>query len=218
MMSLNNFIAACSIVLAICAVVPANARADYDPTHLFEMAATSDLIATGEIVEVRERTYVLKIDNVLVGKRRDTFEIGRFFDWPCASRWAKYEKGERILLFAVEHDGKSQSRGAACEGESPIVKSYVYCNFPSWLKPQEKFGKPTMPKVAYQDLRAAILEYRTCFRVRIAKGRIGEIAAIDTLISDRALTGFSARSEVHGFLAESTHQAQARLLDSSRGR
>lgn len=206
----------CTVLLSTLFVLPAYCWGEYDPAYFGDLALSADLIATGEIVELRDETYVFKIDDVLVGKRRDTIEVARFRNWPCAWRWAKYEVGERLLIFVQERDGKLDTIGAACEGECPIVKNDVYCSFSCSLEPRKKLGKGEMAVVPLKELRAAILDYRSCYRLAKPKGKAGERRDIEAVVSVRALKSFAARSKMHEFAVENTRRIQERLIKTYR--
>lgn len=197
-------------------LVPAKARADYIPVHLNELILSADLIATGQIVEVREKTYIFRLDEVLVGERKEVVEVRRFQDWVCAWRWAKYEVGERLLLFAEKNDGRFVAIGAACEGECPLSKADVYCHFVNGLEPREKVGESTMPKVAWKEMRTAILDYRAYFKFGKQKRDDGVFPEIVPPMSERAMKSFAERSSIHKLLAQDTKRIEERELRKNR--
>ena len=85
-------------LIIICTIVTVSFKVDYEAIQLWEMALSADKIVYGEITELRENDYTLKI---IASPTNDvgTIKIIRFKSWICATRWAKYERGQRIIVF-----------------------------------------------------------------------------------------------------------------------
>ena len=198
------------------------AKADYVSTTLLDLVGTADIAAAGEIVEVHQDTFVLKVDETLIGEKHETIEIQQFRDWACASRWAPYKVGQKVLVFLEEKDGEFTLPGAGGESESPIEGKFVYCQFPYPADPLdlERYGAHHAPKLRLHDLMGAIREYRSCFRVTPAKDpwrRVGEhkeyfaFDRIEQVCSTLALRKYTTHSAVHTYLVESTRRERERL-------
>lgn len=213
---------AASLFIAVAA--PSQALADFIPMQLFDLVATADIIATGEIVEVRKETFVLKVNEVFAGKPGEKIEIVKFADWPCAWRWAPYEVGQEVLVFVESRDGKLRFMGAGGECECPIVDDEVYCPFPCELKRWGKIGKHQLPKASLEDLSAALTDYRKCFRLTPAKkpwkrisGR-SEFIPVDQIeqqCTDAELLAYTRKSPFHKLLVDETRRKTALLREST---
>ena len=196
--------------LAVClALWNSCAWADYESTDLHEMVARAELIAKGEIVEVRDRTYVLRILDAIVGTPADELEIRRFQDWDCAWRWKPYEKGEVILVFAYRERREWRTFGAACEGENAVVDDHVLCSYPSESSSKKEVGKREFPVASYRELRAAILAFRGHVRIvrpnarRIEdEGLVNPLdGRIELMVSESVLSEFAAKSAAYAEIA-----------------
>lgn len=209
------------------------AVADYVPTSFVDLVATSPKIAVGKITAVGRDTVTLTVEDVIVGPGvvGETLPVQRFRDWACAWRWSPYEEGQRVLMFLNRRrdDVPWVIRGSACEGESPVVKNLVYANFhlPGKNVP---YGHPRVDLVAvpYDDLRAAIVDFRNTFRVSRAKNpwrkdgensvfvpferiqRIEEPSA-STFRPRRPRSEFETRSTLHQYLADSLEHERRRM-------
>jgi hypothetical protein len=216
MTRLSSIIAVALIICSTCS----RSFADYVSRQLFDLVGSADVIASGEIIEVRDNTFVLKTDEVLIGKRRENIEIVRFRDWPCAWRWESYKVGQKVLVFAKERDGELHLPGAGGEAESPIVEGHVYCQFPCGLEPIEKHGKREASKIPYADIREAIIGYRSCYQLTPAKnpwrriGKYKEYFPVDTIklvCTDSTLAEYAKNSSVHELLVDQTRNEEQRL-------
>ncbi len=122
-----------ALLLLFCFAAPASALADYAPPPLYDMVTASDLVAVGTVKAISAKTYTFSVDAHIYGDPvSGDITVGRFEDWECATRWAPYKIGERLMLFAdrtdrayahMEHvpEGDFQLRGAGVEAEMPIV-------------------------------------------------------------------------------------------------
>jgi len=156
---------------------PITASADYVRTSFADLAGTSAAIVVGTIAEVDEDTFLLSVEDVLAGptKKGEKLKVRRFQDWVCAWRWADYEVGQKLLVFLnrAKEEPVWISRGAACEGESPIVENEVHANFDlpgQTVEYQGRLGgKCYLTAVPLHGVRTAILDFRAAFRVVPAK-------------------------------------------------
>jgi hypothetical protein len=109
------------------------AEARYRPLTLDALLGQSDLVLVGEITRLEAEQFELTISETLAGNHKSsTIVIQRFKNWPCASRWAPYEVGQKVLICLHKVvDEKSGSvtckiRSGGGEGEMPIVAGVVH--------------------------------------------------------------------------------------------
>ena len=103
----------CSMVASLSLVSTAFAPS-YTRFKLFELATVADVIVAGRIVDVRRKTFDFEVEADVVGWRGErVLRVQRFVDWTCHSRWARYAKGQDLLLFL-----RRAPESAACPPES----------------------------------------------------------------------------------------------------
>lgn len=156
--------------------------ADYVPPHFFEMVGGAELIVAGEITELGDETYLLKIERFLAGTWREpAVEVTRYRDWVCSHRWAPYAKGQRIVAFLDKDDPASQKSGrpifqtwsAGCEGEFPVVEGVAYCyTVPAVAESQcGAIGRhDSVVKARVENLYSAIEDYRQLYHITLGEG------------------------------------------------
>ena len=163
--------------IAMVALLPLTSRADYVPMSLAELAGTSEAIARGTITKVEKGTVALLVSESLAGPLQAgaTITIRLFCDWPCAWRWSKYAVGQEVFLFLTFDKARSEwgIRGAGGEGESPVVDGTVLANFDLPGRSVEygdsPIGKARLNAVPYQQLRSAIVDFRSTYRLTPAR-------------------------------------------------
>jgi hypothetical protein len=106
------------------------ALADYGQMTLFQLLTRAEIVVSGEIQNVKGETYDLAVDHafrpletekILTIARIDTFRLG--------TRWADYEEGQKVVVFAVPGatpDEPIRPLGVAGEGELSADKAAVY--------------------------------------------------------------------------------------------
>ncbi len=104
------------------------ARADYNAYGLHALIFKADLIVYGEIVNVGEADFTLKVEGAIEGEF-DKLKVKKFKNWTCAQRWTEYEVGQRALFFLGISGGKAYVLGAGNEGELPFATDSVYLNY-----------------------------------------------------------------------------------------
>jgi hypothetical protein len=116
--------------------------ARYTPLYLSEMVMLSELTVHGTIVEVKKKTFVLKVETILKGelkpadKKRKQLEVRRFQDWACASRWEEYKVGQEVLLFLAVNKRLGPMPGILSgggEGEMPVVSPVGHEATDKWV-------------------------------------------------------------------------------------
>jgi hypothetical protein len=169
------------------------------------MLNAAQAAATGRIVEVKTKSYVLQVDKMLRGQRVGQLEI-QFSRYVCTPRPFEYQVNQQLFVL-LDRDDKGRWQGAlGPEAESLIDGDEVACNF--WLPdPRAKFfGPPPDSRVPRVELEAAISEYPELFLVAPPK----------PLFRPRPTTQqtpleFAKRSRVHRLLsAEALRQRNAR--------
>ncbi len=111
------------IILSLC-LISFSIRADYAPQRLWLMALSADKIVFGEITDLRENDYTLKI-SASATNDIGTIKINRFKDWPCATRWAKYEKGQMVIVFLEKRENAYHIMSGDGEGEIEVKNNTV---------------------------------------------------------------------------------------------
>ena len=114
--------------------------ADYSPIGLFELIGMADSVVVGTIMDVREQTFILRVQETLLGDERTKLELLQFQDWACAWRWAPYRAEQTILAFLKSENGKLHLIGHGAESELHIVGDDVYCPFYSDLRSSVRHG------------------------------------------------------------------------------
>ena len=110
----------------------------FTPLDVHELALHADLVIAGVIREVRPKTFVIELEEPPLGWRPEQgpvpgkLEIGQFFNWTCACRWAPYAVGQSSLFHVKLPSTTSSSDGrrahlrvlgAGNEGECPIIRT-----------------------------------------------------------------------------------------------
>jgi len=111
------------LILLFC-ITSFSLKADYSPLRLWEMALKADKIVYGEITELRENDYTLKIESSITGDS-GTIIIQRFQDWTCAVRWAPYKVGQKVVVFLQLYEGKYNIMSGGGEGEMEVSNGMV---------------------------------------------------------------------------------------------
>ncbi|MEO9474713.1 MAG: hypothetical protein ABJG41_04250 [Cyclobacteriaceae bacterium] len=134
------------LIITTLLLIGLTSRADYRPLELYEMIIKAEKIVYGTIVELDSNYFTLKIEGSLTSDS-GTLKIARFLDWPCASRWADYEVGQRLFLFLTTWNGELVTMSGGNEGEHPIVGNSVFIHGFSIPIPPP----PTPPGVTLRD-------------------------------------------------------------------
>ena len=203
------------LLLGVAFARPTAAHADYDPPALHQLFVKAEVLARGRIVELSRATYLLEVDECLLGdiNRGKRIELARFQDWPCAQRMTPYRVGQNVLVFAESHGGKLRPIGAGNEGEFLLAGETLYCRYANLLEnaePDPQYGAYTYP---YDAMRALLLGYRKCFEFVPGTGpdRPGRIRP---LVGNPSLMAFSRKSTVHASLVSATREEMARQRQS----
>jgi hypothetical protein len=130
--SIGNVLRRCArpTVLALVCMSAAWAPvAAYTRYLLWELAAYADVVATGEIVGLDDKTFEFQVAEAVVGTEAGAkLQVKRFENWTCHGRWAPYAVGQRLMVFLQRSkDDASQLRvmGGGDEGELPFVEDDV---------------------------------------------------------------------------------------------
>jgi hypothetical protein len=102
--------------------------ADYEPTPLPQLIIESDIILEGEIISQDSLTFTLEILSWIKGDSiSKNITVEKFEDWTCANRIAKYEVGQKEIVFLLQHikTKKWITMGAGNEGELLIQNDSI---------------------------------------------------------------------------------------------
>jgi len=120
---------ALGVLAALVGAAPASpGAARYVRYRLYELAALSDVIVSGEIRVLDELEFELRVDDIVLGEPMRALRVRRFQDWTCAGRWTEYAVGQRVLLFLRRSSEQPDSLfilGAGGEGEMPLHQERV---------------------------------------------------------------------------------------------
>ncbi len=187
------------------------ASAEYDAYKLHELIACADLAVAGTILQVEPDTFVLQVEEELFGTAPATrMELKRFRDWTCARRWAKYAKGQRVLLFL----NGGRVLGAGDEGDMPILDDGVVVGYRLRnIETQTHLvdGEPVEGAlVPLGDLGAAICAYRECFDFRTQPETRDQVTSIVPRVDKARLESLASSSPFARHLYEETLSAESR--------
>lgn len=169
------------------------AQADYAQMTLFQMLTRAEIVVSGEVRNITDKTYDLAVDHgfrsaepgdVLTVRRVDTMRLG--------DRWADYEEGQHVVLFAdpvASGDTTVTPLGAAGEGELPAIAAAIYLTTlsrpPAHLKSSTYLGGSSQYyRVDAADFRDAVTGFFTCYRPT-DQGRIARLCDEDALTEYR---------------------------------
>ncbi len=197
------------------------ARADYSPPALHELIGASDLVVHGTIGQVREKTFSLSIQAVLVGNYAEReVEIHRFVDWTCSSRWQPYRQGQEVIAFLQALDAADPRskmsryilRSAGAEGEFPVRDGVVY---------PHRYRVPGAPRIEGEPfgghrfklavMQSAIREYRRLFLFEYDRKKWNRVRKIRVVGDPNAIEHYAKKSTLHSHLVETT-RAKVRTL------
>lgn len=136
--------------------------ADYRRYELFEMVCRADLVVAGTIRSVdsapwwpksrgskQTRGFELEVSETISGAPvTGSLNVYCFENWTCASRWAAYRTGQRVLLFLSRPEaGEKKWRilGGGGEGEMPLVQDSI-C-----VREYEVHGYQMLPQAIGED-------------------------------------------------------------------
>jgi len=105
---------------------------EYDRYEPFELALCAERVVTGEIQSVGASTFLLQVEERIVGEDiPDVLEVRRFENWTCASRWTAYQfvPGPRPAApsevphpsYASSAPGKPVGRSALRHARGPVA-------------------------------------------------------------------------------------------------
>jgi hypothetical protein len=158
--------------------------AEYRRLQLFELVCCADLVVAGKIVDVSAPEaegseaaklppkFVFEVEQTIAGKvPGKTIEVRCFRDWTCAARWARYEKGQRVVLFlSLPRQGSTLHSilGAGDDGEMPLLEGTVYpyglgVRGPTPPAEELEAGRARAWKVPLAEFSAAVRGFRETF-------------------------------------------------------
>jgi hypothetical protein len=195
--------------LVTCAqLAPTIAKADYSALYTTEMIGRADVIVLGTVEEVGAEDFELRVEQMLHGAEAGPLRVRSFRDWTCASRWAPYRVGQRLILFLVAgttSDPRWAILGAGDEGEMLVEDDTVYHQL--W---PDRRGRSRTHQVSggrfrgviapLHDVVDALAAYRALYLLDFdEKGWFGR--AVVLLGTEREAREYARRSDFHRFLA-----------------
>ena len=102
-----------ALLVLIALAAPVFCTVKYMRYELFQLVCRADLVVAGTIRSVdhehwwqrlfggseKTRGFELEVEETIAGSPvTGSLTVHCFEDWTCASRWAPYEKGQRVLL------------------------------------------------------------------------------------------------------------------------
>ncbi len=173
MHEMNNFYRLVGSVIGILllwALLSARLSAmEGNPSSLLEMVIDAELIVTGEVLEIRKQTFLLKPAHVVRGRPQETFEIEKA-RMVCSPRRFEYAVGQKLFVMAMnDEQGKLRVVGRRCEGESLLAGDDVICSFSIADHRAEFFSHPRPNKVPLRDLQNALADFPKVYQASTSK-------------------------------------------------
>ncbi|WP_196888210.1 hypothetical protein [Aureivirga sp. CE67] len=120
------------------------ASAEVLDIDFYQLIFAADEIVYGEIIEMNETTYLLKIEENLTSDK-EFIIVRKYEDFPCRGRWSEYELNQKLFLFLECIEDEYFDLFDANQGELPIVGESVYLD--GFILPADH------SKLKYQDIK-----------------------------------------------------------------
>ena len=187
--------------------------AKYNPPSIEYLAGNADVIALGEIVELNRKTFVLRVDRLIIGDSQIThLKINRFKDWTCAHRWKPYRKGQREIVFVKRSDQtingepiyKLMSAGDEAEWE---VRGTLVYSLGFRMPDTEKVGESEHPGqiLDLENLIHALTHYRSYFKFITSDDNEPWKYEIQVIGTAEAIKAYSDQSPLHAYMVAQSH-------------
>lgn len=192
-------------IVPLCAFAfTASLSAAYSPPPLPVLVASADVIAIGEIVEVRRNTFILRIDELLAGRPEGkTIEVERFRDWTCAHRWKPYQVGQREVLFAKRKSARLyELMSGGDESEWEIADNHA-ASLGFRIRGMREQGESEYPGqwLRLDDVRSAIRGFRKCFRGKQSAGGMWRYS-LEQICGPQEISTYAGTSKLHRYLMD----------------
>lgn len=107
-------------ILCLCVFLSSADAAEYKAMKLFDMAISADRIAYGTIVKVEEMYFYLAEQN----NRGNKIKIAKYIGLAGSGsyRFAKYEEGQKVLVFLRRKASAFELISTGAEGEVPVIR------------------------------------------------------------------------------------------------
>lgn len=212
--SLKRLISIAAVIAILAVQSPAHAS--YIAIDFTRLCGWAELIVMGEIVEMTDESFTLRVDATLKGDARSkTVEIRKFKDWACAHRWCSHEGGthsskpyaigQREIAF-LSRSEKGESLwgviGGGDEGEWEIqgdraaVQGRALEGFASFSSSEHR-----AQWVPLEDALDVIREFGACFAMTPASAKSWS-ADVRTTCPAARLEELSSRSLLHRLLLD----------------
>lgn len=171
-------------------------KAQSEPMPFWLKASTADRVVSGIIIKVEDQTVKLVVDQWIVGQAKDENDlfitVKKYQDGAKGKRWEPYAIGQKVLLFLKESGDQWEIMGEAGEGEHLIFQGQALIDnrgggiWNDWQEMEVRGQKMTVEPVLLNELAAAIIDFRYCFRVEDQTAQGGEIK-VRKLVDDKEL-------------------------------
>ncbi len=149
------------------------AEADYFPLRLYDMILNADKICWGSI-EKLDSTFFYVADNS--SSKHQLIKVKRFKNWTCASRYANYKVGQKVILFLQNEKKHFSIMSAGGEGEIPIINDSVSIKFRCFSFPENWRDKQ------YQLIKDSISRFHFLLETNFwSKVKITSVELINTI-------------------------------------
>jgi hypothetical protein len=157
-----------ALLLALLPISAIRAPVKYTPYEFHELIGQAKVIAAGTIAALDDERFSLRVEHWVWGAPEVAeLRVRRFKDWTCASRWAKYEVGQRVVVFLAKQEDGWRILSGGGEGEMPLVGDRVVLRRYEALEPvirtsdASTLTDPRGPTLALDALETAVRGVRT---------------------------------------------------------
>ena len=189
--------------------------ARYITIPFYRLAGTTELVVLGHIAEVREKTFILQIEDILAGSTSlPQIEIKKYTNWTCSARWQPYLVGQREIAFLEKPQSDSAEDvksdfvllGAGSEGEWQIIGDKVSAQgFRIPGTKSHSIGEHPGQLVSLTLMLDALRTYRSIFKVEVDREKgFWADPNIVQLVPKGMLNRFRKRSVIHKYLVSTT--------------
>lgn len=187
-----------------------SARADYGYMPLSMVVEECDYSVVGTVVKIDANYFWVKVDKVIYGDViQDTLPIILFKDWNCGKRYAKYEIGQKEVVFFSKSNDLISEYDYLCTGGGG--ESELKIRDGKYVQYKYAFSSDRYLEFSLDTFIRAVSEYKN-----IQKSLVG--MKVDGLAFTADFNEFSKRSLVHKYLTKNQRIVKEKdnddLLDS----
>lgn len=160
------------------------------------IAGKADLIVTGKIMEVQEKSYIFKITEALKGSAGGLISVEKFEEWTCDIRFAKHKIGQTLFLF-LQKGAVNWTIIDGGNGELPIINQQIKLMNPTAYSAANP--TPTFPITAFKNGIRLFCQYFELIQKRGEGIRFSY--AFRSLVSSDKILSFKLNSPFSAWLA-----------------